>query len=174
MFDEELAAPGEQVPQRELPLRCVEGVFLLHPHPGQLAPHPAELVTLTGVRLFALQQGHAGPEPLVAGDDGVRRLRSSRATHCDCSFAAGAPRDSTPPNPFAAALARSFHAAVAASPPADPTFAAVRTMIVRQAGHMAGPSLTIRGARRHEGGELALERLRRSRTPAFRHGAGRG
>src|SRR5712692_2761448 len=145
VLDEELGAPVEQVRERDLAVRRIEDVFLLHPDPRQVPAHLAELVPLPGMRLLAGEQRDACAEPLLSGDDGVRRFRHGLAIHRDSSFFAGVSADAARMSPFSAGLARNFHTTEVARPPADPAPAAIRARVVRQAGHIVSPPPTAVG-----------------------------
>src|SRR5579863_5243499 len=78
MLDEELAAAGEQLGERDPALGRIENVRLDHPDPRQRAPLGREAVAQARQLLFLLEQRQAGLEPLLARDDRVPQV----SVHC--------------------------------------------------------------------------------------------
>ncbi len=72
MVDDQLALVAEQVGQRFLAVRAVEGIGLVDFHPRQFAALAAERIAGAGKRFFLGKVGLAGNEPFVAGNDLVR------------------------------------------------------------------------------------------------------
>jgi hypothetical protein len=52
---EQLRAPLEELGERLLPLVRIEGVLLLHRHPGQLRPLLRQLLAVLGVLVLGLE-----------------------------------------------------------------------------------------------------------------------
>src|ERR671936_482921 len=71
VVDEQLGSCIEELDQRLLAVVRVEAVLLLHPHPGQRASLPRELVAEPGVLLFADEQLLACGEPFFTCSDVV-------------------------------------------------------------------------------------------------------
>src|SRR3989454_1275293 len=71
VIDDQLAAAGEQVGQRLLPVHAVERVGLFDALPRQRLPLPIQLVLGAGERLLAGEQRGTRGEPLVVRDDGM-------------------------------------------------------------------------------------------------------
>ena len=69
MVDDQLTAAIEELGERLLAFRPVEDVLLLHPHPGQLAALPAQLIAEPGEFLFLFQMPLPRGEPLISGHD---------------------------------------------------------------------------------------------------------
>src|SRR5947208_10627545 len=72
-MDDELAVAAEQLGERLLAARAVEGISLFDPDPRQRAALGADQIAHPGQRLFVLQVCLARGEPLLMGDD-FRRL----------------------------------------------------------------------------------------------------
>src|SRR3546814_14120992 len=69
VLHEELAAPGEEIAQRNRPLGPFEDVVLLDLHPGQRTALLQQLVALARERLLGLQVRPARRQPDLAGYD---------------------------------------------------------------------------------------------------------
>src|SRR3546814_11715308 len=69
VLHEELAAPGEEIAQRNRPLGPLEDVVLLDLHPGQRAALLQQLVALARERLLGFQLRLARRQPDLAGYD---------------------------------------------------------------------------------------------------------
>jgi len=66
VIDDQLAAPVEQVGEGLLPVRPLEDVALLDPHPGQLAALGAQPIAQPGEFLLLAQELLARSEPVLA------------------------------------------------------------------------------------------------------------
>jgi hypothetical protein len=86
MLDKELAAAVEQVGERHFALWPFEDVLLLDPDPRELAPLPTDLVALSRVGLFPLQECHTLLEPLLPRYDSVACYRCLDCLHYFVSF----------------------------------------------------------------------------------------
>ena len=72
MLDDQLAAAGEEIGQGFAAVGPLEEVVLLDLDPGQLAALAGDFVLGAQMRLLLLEQGAAGGDPFLAGDDLVR------------------------------------------------------------------------------------------------------
>src|SRR3546814_16006712 len=79
VLHEELAAPGEEIAQRNRPLGPFEDVVLLDPHPGQRPALLQQLVALARERLLGFQLRLARRQPDLAGYDLVFHRASPRS-----------------------------------------------------------------------------------------------
>jgi len=94
MIDDELAAAGEQVGQGPAPMRRIERVALLDPHPRQREPLRVHLVAQAHRLLLLGEQCAAGGEPFGLGHHRPRDVRTIEHVVPPSCFAAvgAAPR----------------------------------------------------------------------------------
>lgn len=71
VIDHQLAAPGEEIGQRNPSSGRIEMVVLLHFHPGQSAPFSGEFIEQANGLFFPFQQLFARADPIVLGHDAV-------------------------------------------------------------------------------------------------------
>src|SRR5258706_2353166 len=71
VVDEELAVGAEEVGEGGFAVGGVEGVFFFDAGPGELAALTCDVIADAGVLFFFGEEGFAGGEPLVGGDDFV-------------------------------------------------------------------------------------------------------
>jgi hypothetical protein len=80
VLHDQLPLIPEQLGQRDLSVRALEDVLLVHLDHGQPAPVGVERVMGAGELLLARQQAAPGLEPLLAGDD---IGKTHRETSCE-------------------------------------------------------------------------------------------
>jgi hypothetical protein len=73
VVDEQLRAALEQLGERPRTAVGLEGVLLVEPDPGKLAPGARDLVTAAEMLLLGRQKGPARGQPLLAGRGPVLR-----------------------------------------------------------------------------------------------------